>query len=139
MGLPVLKPVSLKTAITTFKIGAATASDFSDHIAGVLFTPSASAGTSFTSTNGKVIQSSAVSTWTATIDLVQDMDPTGFLRYLLDNDGSTATVSFTPASGGKAITCDLTIAAAAVGGKADGGILQSSVTMACNGKPVFAA
>lgn len=132
---PVLKPLTLKTAAVVFKLsGALNTDDFSDHIGEVTVTPKAA--TSFTAINGKSI---TASTYDLTFGLVQDTDPTGFLRWLFDNEGSNGQVLVTFENGTDPMLAQVAISAAAVGGRADGSVLQSSVTLTAGAKPAWSA
>lgn len=139
--IPVSKPVALKTASVTFTLQGEGNSpqDFSDHVNQIQLDPSKSSGTPFTSVSGKVINASSVSSWAATLGLVQDFDTTGFLRFLLDNDGTKATMKATFETGTNPLECVVTLSAASIGGTADGSNLTSSVTLPVDGKPEFKA
>lgn len=135
--IPVKKPYALKTATLTLKAeGAASATDFSDHVSEITFTPSSSS-TSWTSVSGKTIQENSAPTWEATLGLVQDLDPEGLARYLLANHGKKAEMVVTLVNGTEPINTTVTLSAAALGGKADGSIAESSVTLPLDGAPEF--
>lgn len=136
--ISVKKPYSLKTATVTFTAAGETGSpfDFSDHISGITFTPSSSAGT-FTAVNSKVISDISPSTWEVALNLVQDLDIDGFLRWLLENEGKKYTLNATFANGTDPCKIVVTARAASLGGSADGQLAVSSVTLPADGKPDF--
>lgn len=137
--VPVTKPYSLKTATAVFKIvGEAATSDFSSHISEVTFTPSTSSST-WTAINGNVISDGSIATWAAGLGLVQDLDAAGFMRWLLDNEGKRAEALFTFADGTDPCKIMLTLQPSNIGGAANGNVAEASVTLPCDGKPVFDA
>lgn len=137
---PVVKPFSFKTGKVTFtEIGGTELSyDFSDHINQVSFEPTSATGT-FTAINSSTLSDVSPSTWQATFGLVQDLDPAGFLRFLLQNEGKKFTVEIFFA--GDADPCEIVLTArsAGIGGSADGNLATSTVTLPADGKPNFTA
>ena len=136
---PVATPFVLKTLSVLFKrAGVVDAEDFSDHVGEFTLTPTAGTA-SWTSGNGKTIQRAAVATWAATLGLVQDLDPSGLLRWLLAHEGENAELLVTFADGTDPCRVDVTLSPALFGAAADGSIGTASVTLAVSGRPVWAA
>lgn len=134
---PVVNPFALKTATATFTLDGAVDSDnFSDHIGTLTLVP-ASAAQSWTSINGKTIQDASAATWAAQLGLVQDLDESGFSRWLLAHEGERATAVFTFKTGADTVTIEVILTPAQFGGTADGTLAQATVTLPCDGKPVW--
>ena len=129
----------LKTASVLFKlVGATDTDDFSKHIGDITFTPTSSSG-SWTGCTGNVITEQGIATWTAGFGLVQDLDPDGFLLWLLEHEGEKAQVTATLKSGTGAFTFTVTIVPATIGGAIGANPLSSTVTLPMDGKPVPAS
>lgn len=129
--VPLTSWFSLKNA--TLKVAE---DNYEDAIIGVRFNPSTSASTLRT-INSNVLRDQNVAEWGCQIDLVQDLAPSGFLRYLLDNEGERKDVEFVPVADGPTIQAKLIISPANIGGAADGAPQQATVTLAVVGKPKF--
>ena len=138
---PVTRPYALKTATALFKLTSvgATVEDFSDHIDEITLAPSQTTGTPFVAINGKTIQENGSSTWSVTNNLVQDLDDGGFLRWLLDHEGQKCQVLYTFAAGTDPLPVTVTLASPGLGGKADGSVTVTSVTMPIDGAVNFDA
>lgn len=135
----VLKPYVLKTLTVHLKrTGAPDTDDFSDHVGELVLTPSTSTN-SWTSGNGKSLQRSSMATWAAGLGLVQDLSPTGLMRYLLDHEGEQAKVLATFENGTDPCLITVTLSPTVIGAKADGQVAQSTVTLAMDGRPNFNA
>lgn len=136
---PVTKPYALKTLSVLFKrAGSADADDFSDHISQLAPAPTA-ASASWTSGNGKTIQRTAASTWQITLGLVQDLDPSGLLRWLIEHEGEQAHLLATFDTATDPMLAEVTLSPAGFGGTADGSIAATTVTLAVSGPLVWAA
>lgn len=136
---PVTKPYALKTlAVLIKREGAADPDDFSDHINQLAPAPTA-ASASWTSGNGKTIQRTASATWQITLGLVQDLDPSGLLRYLLEHEGEQAHLLVTFETDTDPMLAEVTLSPAGFGGTADGSIAATTVTLAVSGPLVWAA
>ena len=132
---PVTDPYVLKTASVLFQLeGATDSDDFSKHIGGITFTPTAQSG-SWTGASGNVISEQGIATWAATFGLVQDLDDEGFMLWLLLHEGEKANVTATLKSGTGAFTFTVTLTPAAIGGEVGPNPLSSSVTLPMDGKP----
>ncbi len=137
---PVTAPVTMRTTRVLFKLaGALDYVDHSDAIDEITYTPSQSGGSTFVAVNGATIQDPGQETWAATLNLVQDRDPDGFLRWLLANSGTKAELRAKFASDDTDEgVLTVTLSSAGIGGKASA-IATSSVTFAADGKPAFSA
>lgn len=134
---PVTDAYVLKTLSILFKRkGATDTDDFTKHVGGVTFTPTAQSG-SWTGASGNVISEQGIATWVATLGLVQDLDDDGFMLWLLAHEGEKADVTATLKSGTGAFTFTVTLTPAAIGGEVGPNPLSSSVTLPMDGKPVF--
>lgn len=134
---PVGQAYVLKTATVLIqRDGAADVDDFSDHVGEITLTPTSSSG-SWTAVNGKVISDQSVSTWAATLGLVQDLDSSGLLRYLLTHEGEKADVVATLADGADDLNITVTLSPATIGGQPGANPLASSVTLPMDGRPEF--
>ena len=135
----VAKPYILKTLSVQFKrAGAVDPDDFSDHVGTFQTTPAAGVA-SWTSGNGKTIQRTATATWSVTLGLVQDLDPSGLLRWLLDHEGEQAQVLVTFDTGTDPYVADVTLSPAGFGGAADGSIAAATVSLPVSGSPTWQA
>lgn len=133
----VVKPYTLKTASVKFKIAGATdTDDFSKHIDEIRLKPTTQSG-SWIGVTGNVVSDQSIATWKATFGLVQDLDTTGLLRWLLANDGKKADATVVLATGGGTISFTFTIAAAEIGGKVGSTPLSSTAEMAVDGTPAW--
>lgn len=133
------KAFVLKTTSVVFtRDGATDSDDFSKHIGEVAFTPSVQTGT-WTGVSGNVISDQGIATWTTTFGLIQDLADNGFLRWLLIHEGEKADAVVTFADGADPCTVTVTLSPAQIGGAVGANPLSSSVTMATDGKPNFAA
>ncbi len=123
-------PYSLKNATLSIE-----ADDYTAAVTQVEFTPSTATSTVRT-IDGVAHKDQSTSEWTCTIGFIQDLDPSGLLRYLLDNDGETKSVVFTPTTAGPSISADLVVSPGAIGGTAGADLAVASVTLVST-KPVF--
>lgn len=128
--VPLTSPFALKSA--TLSIAA---DDYTAAITQVEFTPAVASSTVRT-IDGIAHKDQSTAEWSCTIGFIQDLDPDGLLRYLLDNDGQTKTVVFTPDALGPTITADLVVSPGTIGGTAGADLAVASVTLVST-KPVF--
>ena len=139
--MPATKPspgllYTLKTATTVFTPleGGGDGIDFSDHVTSLQLVPATSSSVPVVSGRKYVGQTD----WSAQVGLVQDLAATGFLRFLIENEGKTYRCVFTFADGSDPVQIDLVMVPASIGGNAsDTAIAQSSVTLPADGKPVW--
>ncbi len=129
--IPLTSPYSLKTATLTIA-----GDDFTAAVTQVEFQPSTSSSTVRT-IGGDVYKDSAISEWSCAVGIVQDLHPSGLLRYLLDHEGEEKAVVFTPKVGGPGIAATLVMSPGAIGGTAGPDRTTASVNLAVVGKPVF--
>lgn len=129
--IPLTTPYSLKTA--TMEIAA---DDFTAAISQVEFAPSTSAST-WRGIGGNIVRDQSIAEWSCTIGLAQDLDPTGLLRYLHDNEGAQVAAVFTPLAAGPAITATLILSPGTIGGTAGSDIATASVSLVVVGRPEF--
>lgn len=133
---PISTPLVLKIATLTAAVtGSADTDTLSPQVSEISFTPNTSSG-SWTGIGGNVVQDQGIATWSMTLGLIQDVAATGMLRWLLTNEGKkcTFTALLTTAV---TVTIVATISPAQIGGAVTPGPLTSTVTLVCDGKPVF--
>ena len=128
--VPLTNPYSLKNATLAIDVD-----DYTAAVTQVEFTPSTATSTVRT-IDGVAHKDQSTAEWNCTIGFIQDLDPSGLLRYLLDHDGESKSVSFVPESGGPTITADLVVSPGAIGGTAGADLAVGSVTLVSS-KPVF--
>ena len=109
--------------------------DFSDHINQITLNPSAG-GTQFAVSGAKYV---AASSWNIQLGLFQDLDKTGFLRFLFANDGKKYKAKFTFLQGQDALQATVNISPASIGGNAGTDLPTSSVTLEIDGAPEWVA
>ena len=129
--VPITKPYSMKAA--TFEV---VDDDFTAAVSQVQFDPSTSA-TTWKGIGGNTIRDQSPSEWTMQLGFAQDLAPGGLARYLHDNEGQKKAVTLTPVETGPAITCVVVVGPGSIGGTADGNTATASVSLPCDGKPVF--
>lgn len=133
---PVTTPLSYAVATLTAAVVGATDTDtLSPQVSEITFVPSTSSG-SWTGVSGNVLQSQGIATWAMTLGMIQDVAVNGMLRWLLANEGKKAVFTALLTTGVTA-TITATISPATIGGAVTPGYLTSSVTLVCDGKPVF--
>lgn len=129
--------LTLKTAQVTFTpendSEGTSAKDYSDVILGITLSPSTS--TPKMAVSGK--QQAGNSTWTLGLDLFQEVDTTGLLRFLLEHEGERYKVHCVLAEGADPIDFVVTLQAAQIGGAASNDIAESSVQLPVDGKPIW--
>jgi len=125
-------PYSLKNATLAIE-----ADDFTAAISQVQFTPSTSTAT-WRGIGGNVVKDQSKAEWSCTLAFAQDLAPEGLLRYLLDHDGDKKEVVFTPVAAGPTVTATLVMSPGDIGGTAGADLAASSVSLAVDGRPVFA-
>lgn len=123
-------PYALKNA--TLSIAA---DDYTAAVTQVQFAPSVATSTVRT-IDGVAHKDQSTAEWSCTIGFVQDLAAGGLLRYLLDNDGESKAVVFTPQAGGPSIAATLVVSPGAIGGTAGADLAVGTVTLASS-KPVF--
>ncbi len=133
---PVTTPLTFKVATLTAAVVGATDTDtLTPQVGEITFTPSTQSG-SWTGVSGNVVADQGVATWALTLGMIQDVAATGMLRWLLTNEGKKAVFTALLTTGVTA-TITATISPAQIGGAVTPGPLTSTVTLACDGKPVF--
>jgi len=123
-------PYSLKNA--TLSIAA---DDYTAAVTQVEFAPSTATSTVRT-IDGVAHKDQSTAEWSCTVGFVQDLAAGGLLRYLLDHDGESKAVTFTPKSGGPSIDATITVSPGRIGGTAGADLSTATVTLASS-KPVF--
>jgi hypothetical protein len=123
-------PYSLKNATLSIDVD-----DYTAAVTQVEFAPSTATSTVRT-IDGVAHRDQSTAEWTCTIGFVQDLAPTGLLRYLLSNDGQSKDVTFTPVTGGPTVAATLVVSPGTVGGTAGADLATASVTLVST-KPVF--
>lgn len=129
--IPLTTPYSLKAA--TLSIAA---DDFTAAVSQVEFTPSTSAST-WRGIGGNIVRDQAIAEWSCSLGFAQDLDPTGLLRYLHENEGDQVAAVFTPLAAGPTISATLVLSPGAIGGTAGADIATASVSLVVVGKPAF--
>lgn len=133
---PVLTPLTFKVAtLTAAVVGAVDTDTLSPQVSEITFTPSVSSG-SWVGVGGNVLQDQGIATWQLTLGLIQDVSAGGMLRWLLANEGKKCAFTALLTTG---VTAAITamISPAQIGGGVTPGPLVSTVTLACDGKPVL--
>lgn len=133
---PVTTPLTYKVAtLTAAVVGAADTDTLSPQVSEITYTPTTQSG-SWTGVGGNVVSDQSISTWTLTLGMIQDVATTGMLRWLLANEGKKCVFTALLTTG---VTTTITavISPAQIGGAVTPGPLTSTVTLACDGKPVF--
>lgn len=128
--VPLTSPYALKNA--TLSIAA---DDYTAAVTQVEFAPSVATSTVRT-IDGVAHKDQSTAEWNCTIGFVQDLAPGGLLRYLLDNDGESADVVFTPEAGGPSISATLVLSPGSIGGTAGADLNVGTVALVST-KPVF--
>ena len=123
-------PYSLKNA--TLSIAA---DEYTAAVTQVELTPATTTSTVRT-IDGVAHKDQSTAEWACTIAFVQDLAAGGLLRYLLDHDGESKAVVFTPQSGGPSIAATLVVSPGKIGGTAGADLTTATVTLAST-KPVF--
>mgnify|MGYP000869351020 CR=1 FL=1 len=133
---PVTTPLTFKVATLTAAVVGATDTDtLSPQVSEITFTPTTQSG-SWTGVGGNVVSDQGIATWALTLGMIQDVAANGMLRWLLANEGKKCAFTALLITGvAAAITA--TISPAQIGGGVTPGPLTSTVTLACDGKPVF--
>lgn len=130
-----INPFALKTATALFTLlDGGEAEDFSSHIDTVLFNPSSSAET-WTAIDSYSIGENSPETWSLELGLVQDLDQSGLLRFLMEHTGEKATLDVTLKRNAQPIKIVVTLASPSIGGTSDGSIARSTLTLQCDGRP----
>lgn len=124
-----VKPYVMKNA--TFTVAA---DEYTAHVSEVRFTPSTQTAT-WRGIGGNVVKDQSNAEWSCVTGIIQDTDAQGLHQYLIDNEGQTKTVVFTPVSGGPGVTAVIVIGAPEIGGSADA-FATASVTHPVVGKPI---
>lgn len=133
---PITTPLTFGTSTVTAAVVGATDTDtLTPQVGEVTFTPNTQTGT-WTGVGGNVVQAQSIASWTMTLGCIQDLAATGMLRWLLNNEGKKAVFTILLITG-VTVTITATISPAQIGGATGNPILTSTVTLACDGKPVF--
>lgn len=129
--VPLTSPYSMNAAQLSIDVD-----DFTAAVSQVQFDPAVQVAR-WRGIGGNVISGQSVAEWTCQLGIAQDLAPTGLLRYLLEHAGEVKSAVLLPESGGPSVTVSLIIAPATIGGTAGADLTTSSVSLACNGAPVF--
>lgn len=133
---PVTTPLTFKVATTTAAVVGSTDTDtLTPQIDQIKLTPNTSSG-SWTGVSGNTVSDQSIATWGLTLGMIQDVAATGMLRWLLTNEGKKCAFTFLLTTG-VTVAITATISPAEIGGAVTPGPLASTVTLACDGKPVF--
>lgn len=133
---PVTTPLSYKIATLTAAVVGATDTDtLSPQVSEIRFTPTTQTA-NWTGVGGNVVSDQSIATWAMTLGMIQDVATSGLLRWLLTNEGKKAVFTALLTTG-VTVTITATISPAEIGGPVQAGYLVSTVTLACDGKPVF--
>lgn len=135
---PVVKPFAMKTTRVLIQLdGETDVDDWSDHIDEISITPSLSGSSTFTAVSGAVIQDPGSESWAMGVNLIQDLDPAGLLRWLLTHTGQKATVRARFAAGTTdELVATVTLTSSGFGGKA-ATLAASTGSWAIDGVPAF--
>lgn len=135
--IEVSKPYTLKTGAFYVKLlSTKTISNFSLHVGECRFTPTTSSS-AWTGMSGNVIQNVAKAQYAMTLGLVQDLESSGFMRYLADHDGEKAQCLVIFEAETEPAIVTVTLSPTEQGSKADGSIAESTVTLPMDGAPVY--
>ena len=133
---PVTTPLVFKVATLTAAVVGATDTDtLSPQVGEIKLTPSVQSG-SWTGVGGNVVSDQGIATWQLTLGMIQDVAASGMLRWLLANEGRKCVFTSLLTTG-VTVTITAVISPAQIGGAVTPGPLTSTVTLACDGKPVF--
>lgn len=133
---PISKPLIYNVATLSAAIVGATDTDtIGLQVNEVTLTPSAQTGT-WTGIGGNVVQTMGIATWAAQLGMIQDVDTTGLVRWLLANEGKKAVFTLL-ATTGVTVTFTATLTPATIGGPQGSAYLTSTVTLPVDGKPAF--
>lgn len=133
---PITTALSYKVATVTAAVtGSADTDTLTPQVSEITFTP-ATQSASWTGVGGNVLQSQGIATWTLTLGMIQDVATSGMVRWLLTNEGKTCVFTCLLTTG-VTVTITATLSPAQIGGPVGPGYLVSTVTLACDGKPVF--
>ena len=87
--------------------------------------------------DGSSIPVEGAESWTVEIEFAQDVSAaTALTRHLFNNVGTIAAMEFVPVAGGQSVTCQVALAASAIGGDF-GAIAKSGVTLKVVNRPTF--
>lgn len=133
---PVTTPLVLKTATVTATVAGSSDTDtLTQQVGEIRLTPESQSG-SWVGVSGNVVQDQSIATWKLTLGMIQDVATSGMLRWLMTNEGKKCTfVSLLTT--GVTVTIVATLSPAEIGGAPTPGPLTSTVTLACDGKPVW--
>lgn len=116
------------------KIGA---DNYEKHVSTVELVPTASLQTWKGGTPDAVFTDSTNATWVCNLGYAQDWETTNSLSaYLLNNEGASKAVEFSPLGSGPKFTADIIITPGTIGGAIDA-FGTASVALGVQGKPVF--
>ena len=133
---PVNKPLSYKVATLTAAIVGATDTDtLTPQVSEITYTPTTQSST-WTGISGNVVSDQSIATWAVTLGMIQDVDNTGLVRWLITNEGKKCVLTALLTTGVTA-TITVTLSPAQIGGPVGPGYLTATVTLAADGKPVF--
>lgn len=133
---PVTTPLTYKIAtLTAAVVGAADTDTLSPQVSELTLTPTTQSG-NWQGIGGNIVSDQAIATWALTLGMIQDVAASGMLRWLLTNEGKKCVFTALLTTG-VTVTITAVISPATIGGAVTPGPLTSTVTLACDGKPVF--
>jgi hypothetical protein len=113
-------------------------SNYETSVSSVTLTPSVSLQTWKGGTPAAVFTDMGTPTWTCDLAYAQDWEtPNSLSIYLLNHEGETVAIEFSPLGTGPKFTANVIIVPGAVGGAIDA-YGASTVTLGVQGRPVFA-
>lgn len=125
-----MDPLFMKDAVLTID-----ATSVAAECSSVAFTPSSSIATWKGLTPTATHTQATTATWVADITFAQDWDDADSLGHLLlESEGDSVPVVFTPKAGGQAFYATLILVPGAIGGAVDG-FAEASVQLAMVGRP----
>lgn len=132
----VTTPLSYKTAtVTAAVVGSVDTDNLSPQVGEITLVPTSQTA-SWTGVGGNTVSDQAIATWALTLGCIQDVAAGGMLRWLLANEGKKCAFTFLLTTG-VTVAITATLSPAQIGGPVAPGFLTSTVTLACDGKPVF--
>lgn len=123
-----MPPIAVKPLYLVDVLLSIASANYEKHVSGVTFTPSVPSATWTGLTPDASFTRAGTPTWVCKLDYVQDWETDASLsQFLHDHAGQTVPVTFTPATGSKPVSANITIVPGDIGG-AGGAFATSSVT-----------
>lgn len=133
---PVTTPLTFKVAALTAAVEDEPDTDtLTPQVSQIEFTPTTQSG-SWTGVSGNTVSEQGIASWALTLGMIQDVSANGMLRWLLQHEGKKAEFTALLTTGVTAVITAV-ITPATIGGAVTPGPLTSTVTLACDGRPVF--